>query len=174
MRLRESAEARDLQALDRYFSLRASRIFADPEPVETRRAEVRLRGSAGHRRPAAAALLIGAMAFVLAMLGQAGTGRVAIPSLRGAPTELVGESAWRGGIALDLAWSSVREASHYSVQVWDSDGGLVASLIVDGTKTTTTIGVPPDVPQPLIWTIVAWKEARRLAASEVLVAGSER
>ncbi len=173
MRFRDREKARDLHALDRYISLHASWIFADPAPVETRRADTRPLGGAGHRWPAAA-LLIGGMAFVLAMMGQAGTERIAIPSLRGAPAGLAGESVWRGEIALELRWSSVREVSHYSVQVWDSRGGLIASRIVDGTNTTTTIGVSLDVPRPLLWTIVAWKETRRLAASEVLVTVFER
>ncbi len=174
MRFCVREETRDLQALDRYLSLHASRVFSDPAPAETRRANTRPAGAAGHRRPVAAALLVGGVAFVLAMMGPGGTGRVAIPSLRGAPAGLMGESVWRGEIALELTWSSVREVSHYSVQVWDSGGGLIASRIVGATKTIATIGVPPDVPRPLLWTIVAWKETRRLAASEVLVTVFER
>jgi len=173
MRRPESEEARDLQVLDRYLSFQASRVFADSAVVATRRADAPPTESAGRPRLAVAAL-VAVVAFLLVVAGQAGTGQVAVPSLRGAPVQLGGVSSWRDISALELAWISVRGSSHYSVQVWDPHGRLIANRVVGGTKTKTTIGIPTDVPQPLLWAIVAWKDTRRLAVSDVMTAASKR
>jgi len=159
---------RELLVLDRYLSLRAGEVFEDVAPAGIRRVPPPLTCPRRPLRSAAVLFLAAGAAFVLTMLGQAGTGRVAIPSLRGLPAQLEGVSSWRGSAALELAWSAVPGATQYSLQVWDFHGALIESRIVDGAESVVTVVVRSDAPRPLLWTVVAWEDTRRLAGSEVL------
>jgi len=168
MRLPHSEESRGLQVLDRYLSLQAGDLFDDATHAEVPRPDATHTSAPRHPRSALIGFLVASAALVLVMLGQAGMGELEMPGLRGAPGQLEGVSEWRGNAVLDLAWNSMPEASHYSLRVWDLRGGPIASRVVDGLETFATIGVRPDAPRPLFWTVVAWKGTRRLAASEVL------
>lgn len=174
MKRLHAEESRELQVLDRYLSLHAGHVFEKAAPVRVRRLDSPPTSAPQHWRAAAIAFLVASSVLVFTLLGQAGIGSVAIPSLRGAPDQLEGMSRWRGSAALELTWGLVPEATHYSVQVWDFHGGMVASRVVEGPETMATVIVRSDAPRPLLWTVVAWGGTQRLAASELLTSMSAR
>jgi len=165
----------DLRVLDRYLSLRAGHVFGKTHcPAARRSSAAAAASSRQHRNSAAIALLVASAGFVFAMLGQAGTGPVEIPSLRGSAGHMEGLSRWRGDALLELVWSPVPEASHYSLRVLDSRGGLIVSRVLEQTETVVTVEVGAAAQRPVLWTVVAWQNTRRLAASDVLTSVAER